>query len=310
MEWHQFDKGGKWLIQHHGDSILRLGGVGEVVAWRAVQAEVVQPGQLPDGLLEVQLVGRAEPVYVIVELATKAERRLTKQLVRDLLLVYLDRDVLPEVVTLILRQRGQYRAARQVQVQSHLKLTSLEARWHIVEMWTVSAEDLLAANDVGLIPWVPLCKFAGPPEPLLKRCRERIEQQAQPQERMNLLAVTQVMTRLRYTDPQLLTLLGGSQIMIESTLIGELLAKNTAETKRKDILRFLRGRFDSVPDDLAAALEGIQKQTRLDELVDVAATCPDLEAFRASLASAKGLKGSRKQPKRGRQTKRRPASER
>ena len=30
MEWHPFDKGGKWLIQHHGDSILRLVGVGGV----------------------------------------------------------------------------------------------------------------------------------------------------------------------------------------------------------------------------------------------------------------------------------------
>src|SRR5258708_5506698 len=116
MEWHPFDKGGKWLIQHHGDAIVRLGGLTDVVSWRALQAEVVQPGQLPDGLLEVHLAGQTEPLYVIVELATKAERRLTRQAVRDVLLVYLDRDVLPELVTIILQRRGKYRAEASVQL--------------------------------------------------------------------------------------------------------------------------------------------------------------------------------------------------
>jgi hypothetical protein len=31
---HQYDKSSKWLIQHYGDSILRLAGVRDFVAWR------------------------------------------------------------------------------------------------------------------------------------------------------------------------------------------------------------------------------------------------------------------------------------
>ena len=54
-----YDKSSKWLIQHHGDSMLRLARVEKIEAWRPVQAEVVQPRQLPDGLLEVRL--RGEP---------------------------------------------------------------------------------------------------------------------------------------------------------------------------------------------------------------------------------------------------------
>ncbi len=27
---HEYDKSGKWLIQHHGDSILRLAGVDDI----------------------------------------------------------------------------------------------------------------------------------------------------------------------------------------------------------------------------------------------------------------------------------------
>jgi hypothetical protein len=42
-----FDKSSKWLIQHHGDAILRLAGVTNVAAWRALQAELVQPRCLP-----------------------------------------------------------------------------------------------------------------------------------------------------------------------------------------------------------------------------------------------------------------------
>jgi len=49
---HEYDKSSKWLIQHHGDSILRLGGVRDIVAWRPLQAELVQSRRLPDGFIE------------------------------------------------------------------------------------------------------------------------------------------------------------------------------------------------------------------------------------------------------------------
>ena len=41
----------KWLIEHHGDAILRLGGVTDLVRWQAAPAELVLPTKLPDGLL-------------------------------------------------------------------------------------------------------------------------------------------------------------------------------------------------------------------------------------------------------------------
>ena len=49
---HEYDKSSKWLIQHHGDSILRMAGIVGIETWRPLQAEVVQPRQLPDGLIE------------------------------------------------------------------------------------------------------------------------------------------------------------------------------------------------------------------------------------------------------------------
>jgi len=44
-----YDKSSKWLVQHHGDSMLWLARVRNVRAWRPAPAEVVQPRRLPMG---------------------------------------------------------------------------------------------------------------------------------------------------------------------------------------------------------------------------------------------------------------------
>src|ERR1043166_6403472 len=160
----EFDKSSKWLLQHHGDSILRLGGINEIVAWRPLPAEVVQPRQLPDGLLEMQLAGAAEPDLAVIEVATYPDERIHEQLLRDLILVYADRRVLPEVLILILHPNGNLRVAGSHQLQSRRGWAQLRAGWRVVELWTVPAEQLLAAQDPGLVPWVPLTSFAGPPD--------------------------------------------------------------------------------------------------------------------------------------------------
>ncbi len=69
--------------------------------------------------------------------------------------------------------------------------------------------------------------------------------------------------------------------MIESPLIQELVA----ERAHKDILRFLAGRFGPVPHEIAATVQSIQDETKLDELVDWASRCPTLEQFSIPLIS-------------------------
>ena len=284
----QYDRSSKWLIQHRGDAILRLGCVVRIQSWRPVQAEVVQPRQLPDGLLEVQLLGEEGSDLFIIEIATYPEDRVTEQVIRDTMLVHLDRRRLPEVLTLVLCPRGNVQVSGTGQLSSRQGWTRLQLSWRVVELWTVPAEELLAANDVGLIPWVPLTQFTGPPEPILQQCRERIEQQAPAEERSNLLAVTQVLTRLRYNDRGLLSIFGGSRAMIESPLIQELMA----ERSHKHILRLLTGRFGPVPPEIAASLQNIQDEQTLDDLVDVASRCPDLETFRNRLSVQGGSVGA------------------
>jgi len=274
-----YDRSSKWLIQHHGGSILSLGGIRGVRSWRFLQADLVQPRRLPDGLLEALLEEQTDPDLFIVEIAAYPEPRVLQQVLRDSMLVFLDRGKLPEVLTLLLHPRGKCRITGKAELKSRLQLSRWEARWRVVKLWTLPAEALLAQNEIGLIPWVPLTRFDGPPEIVLQECRQRIEQNATADERANLLAVTQVLTRLRYNDPQLLTILGGIQVMIESPLIQEIVAR----TRHEDILKVLEGRFGAVPADIALQIKRILDEQRLGDLVGYSARCPDLELFRARL---------------------------
>jgi hypothetical protein len=281
MPRHEFDKGSKYLVQRQGRGVLWLGGARHVRRYRALQAELVQPRRLPDGLLEVFFQGRSKPDYVLVEVATYPERRALKQALEDLTLAHLHLRVVPEMLMLVLRPKGRFRVSGRHEVRSRLGWSQLGCGWKVVELWTLGAEELLAAGDVGLVPWVPLTRFDGPPEPLLERCRERIEQQAHPNDRENLLAVAQVMTRLRFPQPELVNLLGGTKVMIESPLIKELLA----EDRQQAIMEVLTTRFGAVPQKVRKPLRSVVDLKRLTGLIRFAVECPDLEAFRQRLPS-------------------------
>ena len=226
---HENDKSSKWLIEHHGDSILRLEGVRGIEWWRSLQAELVQSRRLPDGVIEAKLRRKAKPARVLVEISTYPYRRRSKQVVEGTVLSYLDRGELPEALTLVLHPGGRKRVVVAADLASPYGWTRLHLEWKVVELWTIPAADLLAADDVGLIPWVPLAKIDGPPEPIFRECRARIDRDAPRGNRQNLLAVTQFLAHLNYNDPRLFQVLGGRKAMIESPVLRELIRRRRGE---------------------------------------------------------------------------------
>ena len=76
--------------------------------------------------------------------------------------------------------------------------------------------------------------------------------------------------------------------MLESPLIdelvmekyGDLLTEKTRETAHQDIVTFLEARFGDVPRDPVEEIESVADAKQLRGLVRLAASCPDLDAFR------------------------------
>jgi len=288
MARHEPDKTSKWLIKHHGDALLFLGGAAPIRRWRAVQPEVIQPRKVPDGLLEVHFQGVSQAQHVLVEVGTYVEPRLLKQAWDDMLLMCLDHGSLPDVLVVVLRPKGRMQVADHRELASHLGWSALAARWKVVRLWEEPAERLLAAGDVGLVPWLPLTRFEGSPEALVRECRERIDRQAPPAEHANLLAVTQVLTKLRFPQPNLLQLLGGRQIMIESPLLKELLEEKEQEARQEDILNVLAGRFTTIPEGLAREVRAVVAPARLRELVRFSGKCKSLKEFQKRMKETQG----------------------
>jgi len=127
---------------------------------------------------------------------------------------------------------------------------------------------------------------------LFQQCRAQIDEEAPPEERENLLAVTQVLAGLRYSKVGLFQLLGGRNAMIESPVLQELKAEWTRDaareaalqTNRRAIVDFLVARFGLQAEEIATQLETIADDARLKELIKLAAVCSNLPSFRKELA--------------------------
>jgi hypothetical protein len=277
-----FDPSEKWMLEEHGASLLYLAGARSVVSCKALKAEVVQPRKLPDGLLEVRYAGVKEPGLVLVEMATYPEKRVVKQMQDGITLVRQTRGGLPEALVLCMSPRGTYRVPGHATETSRQGWTSQTLSWKVVEMWTFSAEELLAVPDVGVVPLVTLARYDGPPEVLLQRCRDRIERDGG-KEKENLLAVSQVFAQIHFNQPKWLGILGGNKMMSQSPLIQELRAESRQEERTAAILDVLMERFHNVTPTITAGLEQVKEKDKLVWLTRHAAVCESLRQFEETL---------------------------
>lgn len=329
------DRTAKWLLAHHGDSILRLAGMKGFTSWRALQSENVAPRRLPDGLLEVQFEGDRDPTLVLVEVESYPGNDVDRQVLEDLEAVHLARGIVPEAICLVLRPKGQLTVRGTLESTSWRNTTKIAGSWTVVRLWDLEAADLLATGDPGLIPWVPLARSDRPADELLAECRDRIAEVVDERDRSGLKVVTTILAGLAFPGRKFLNLFGGAEKMIESPVLDELveliekraeakilareqakmaaaeearrLAAEAAEEARKlaaeaetkaaarqatllaskrSLTAFLEARFQFVPDAVREQIDSVDDVAKLDSLVRLAATCPDVDAFAAGLSGA------------------------
>lgn len=301
------DRAAKWIVTHHGDTLLRLGGITGFTRWKPLQSEVVAPRRLPDGLLEVRFPNDPEPTLVLVEIETYPDNSADAQVLDDLMLIAVDRGVVPEVVSLVLKPKGNLTVTGRAERASRRGGTTLGGAWSVVRLWELDAEELFAVGDVGLVPWIPLARSSQPPEQLLARCRDQLTAVPDPNDRAGLMAVAQILAGLAFPDRRFFDFFGGADVMIESPVLDEVkeilrkryeaqykaegLAAGRAEGRAEgrvaealeSVHTNLEARFGAIPDDLREQLNAIADLPRLKALVRLAATCPDLATFAAGV---------------------------
>ncbi|MSU77449.1 MAG: hypothetical protein EXS16_05050 [Gemmataceae bacterium] len=260
------------------------------------------PKQILDGLLDVTFAHRPHTDPFLIEVEVYPDRETLDQLRDDAAMVILARGVLPDILIIVLCPKGNAVIPDEIVVPSAHGMSELRLRIRVVNLWTLSAELLLATNDVGLILWVPLTQWNGPPEDLLRTCREKIVNDGPPREIGNLLAATRTMAEMRYNDVNLLRLLEEIPMTMEkvynaSPFIQRLRAESQheglregmregkRETSSQLIIRRLTKRFGGVPLDFSAQLAAVSNETQLLELVEFAYECDSLERFLAAMSS-------------------------
>src|SRR5262245_17297052 len=129
------DRSGKWMLTHHGDAVLRLGGVTGFSSWKALSAETVAPRRLPDGLIEVRFPDAPGPVLVLVEIETYPDADADRQVLDDLMLIAVDRNVVPEVVSLVLKPKGNLTVTGASERTSPRGRTRVGGSWPVVRLW-------------------------------------------------------------------------------------------------------------------------------------------------------------------------------
>lgn len=156
---------------------------------------------------------------------------------------------------------------------------------------------------------MPLARSDRPADELLAECRDRIAEVVDERDRSGLKVVTTILAGLAFPGRKFLNLFGGAEKMIESPVLDELveliekraesraLAKIETElstrvrqelvrTRQACLLSFLEARFQSVPDAVRAQIDSVDDVAKLDSLVRLAATCPDVDAFAAGLSGS------------------------
>jgi len=269
------DKSERWLLQHQAGSILRLAGITGFTSWTVEESSLIAPRRLPDGLVNVNFPDRENPVAVLIEIESYANKDAERQMFEDLLLARLELGVIPEGICVVLQPKGRVRVREKLLATSEVGTSKLSAQWKVVEVWKLNADELLAQNDLGLIPLVPLAKITGPVEPILRECRKRIERDAPAQQMEAFLVIPHIFAGMVYPTNLLKAIFAGGRPMIESPVLTEL----EGEYERRFLLRVLKGEFGKLPDELESQLGRIEKLESLHRLTERVGSCRSLEEF-------------------------------
>jgi hypothetical protein len=279
------DHATNWLIQNHPGALLRLAGIAQFRSCKAAHTRLTLPQALPDGLMEVVLPDQRH-LHVLLEMESYPSSETEEQVARDMDLAEMALGSLPDTVLIVLAQRGKTQQSSKRTQQSALGWATRRHRWRVVEVGKVAAAELLALEEVALVPLLPLTRSRESTETLLQQCKDRIEQQGQPRERGTLLTITAILATLRFGYAERwLALLGGKEVVSHSPLYQKWMDEKECADNQAAILSFLEARFGAaVPEELTAHVRSVTDLQKLREGIKQAGRCKSLKDFRNRFA--------------------------
>jgi hypothetical protein len=272
----EFDQGFKMIAETTGRQLAQLAGV-ESATWRPAESTVQASIEKLADRVFLARRGR-ERFAVYFEFYTTWDRNAPWEMLAKSGLIS-QREHLPTVCIAVVLRRQRFRSV-QGQLRLQVAGNPTQHLWFKeVCLWTLKPEPWWE-NEPGLMALYPLCEHGRRPHDAITYAANVIESRVTGEVELgDALYHLHVFGGLAYSRLDVAAIIGREK-MKSSRFAQEL----QQEARRADILRFLRARFGMEPPaDLALALDAVNDSERLETLVDLAATCADLTAFRAGL---------------------------
>jgi hypothetical protein len=194
------------------------------------------------------------------------------------------RQKLPTVcIAVVLRRRGFRTQKGQLRLKAAGRPTQ-HLWFREVCLWRLAPKGWWE-NEPGLMALYPLCNHGRQPREAITYAAEVIERNvAGVGERGTFLTLLGIFGKLTYPRLDVLGIIGREK-MKESKFYQEIMMEGELLRQRADILRVLRARFGrDAATEFTATLDEMDDLARLEPVLDLAATCSNVEAFRDGLA--------------------------
>lgn len=278
----EFDQGFKMIAETTGQQIARLAGV-ECRDFSPLESTLqITTERLADRVFRARR-GRAHFV-VYFEFYTTWDHNAPWDMLGKSGLIS-EREHLPTVcIAVVLRRQGFRTAGGQLRLEAaggptqHLWFRELC-------LWTLKPEAWWE-EEPGLMALYPLCDHGRKPRDAIAHAAAVIETRVPGSvERDERLALLAIFGELAFPALDVERIIG-SEKMKESRMLRRIRNEEALLSRRADILRVLRARFQTEPPaDLATALDAVDDVERLETLLDRAATCIDVAAFRTFMTA-------------------------
>lgn len=304
-----------WLIKaalrrYYPELATWLVGERPLVVEEVETALAVASIRFADKLLSLRFRSRP-PLLLHVEFQTEGDMEMPERIAQYLALILgtlkvpKHKGTEPACVVVYLDRQSYLDDPGRLNLRGALGL-KLELSYRVIKLWELDPELLLRFESPGLCPFVPL--MAGNPIDLVLKSQQKIvnapERLASAETKRELLTVLGGLATRVIKDRELIIRLFSEIRLMGENYFFDLIRKEghalgleegrkegreegreegaRAEVRR-GILLVLRRRFSEEPSALSGQLESVQEVEALERLLQEAAVCADLDAFRVAL---------------------------